>query len=159
MIFITVGTQLPFDRLIFSVDEFFADKQRSAVFAQIGPSSKKPQNIESAKFLPPFEAERYFEEADLIIAHAGMGSVLTALKYRKPILVMPRKFSFGEHRNDHQMATAKWLQELSGVFVAWNERELIKLLEKKEQLISGAPISDSAEDRLISFLQETIQNS
>ena len=159
MIFITVGTQLSFERLISSVDVFFADKEETSVFAQIGPSFNMPQNITSAKFLLPLEAEKYFEEADLIIAHAGMGSVLTALKYRKPILVMPRKASLGEHRNDHQMATAKWLQELPGVFVAWNEKELIEFLETKEQLISGAPISDSAEDRLINFLQETIQNS
>lgn len=159
MIFITVGTQLSFERLISTVDNFFLDKPCDDVFAQIGPSDAPPKNIKSSQFISPKEAEEYFKSADLIIAHAGMGSVLTALKYKKPILIMPRKESLFEHRNNHQMATAKWLQNLSGVFVAWDEVELACLLGKKEQLASGHSISEFAEERLIHFLQETIKNS
>ena len=160
MIFITVGTQLSFERLISTVDSYFLDKPDSSVFAQVGPSEEKPENIESAQFITPMEAEKYFKKADLIVAHAGMGSILTALRFRKPILVMPRRESLKEIRNDHQMATAKWLQTLPGVFVAWNEQELITLLERQKDLVSGSSsISEDAEEQLISFLKGVIKNS
>ena len=78
MIFVTVGTQLPFDRLVGTVDRW-SSRSREAVFAQIGPSQQSFKNIETVPFLTPEEASDRFAEASVIIAHAGMGTILTAL--------------------------------------------------------------------------------
>ena len=53
MIFVTVGGQMPFDRLVSVVDRWAAETGRDDVFAQIGSSELKPANIETAPFLSP----------------------------------------------------------------------------------------------------------
>lgn len=127
MIFVTVGTQLPFDRLIAAVDGWCC-QGREEVIAQVGPTKRRYRNLTQKEFLSATEFDDYFDRADLVIAHAGMGSILTALTYGKPIIVMPRKASLGEHRNDHQLATARKLSKKLGVTVAWDEGELLGFL-------------------------------
>ncbi len=128
MIFVTVGEQLPFDRLINAIDDWASDSAEE-VFAQIGNSQLKPKNIQYKKHIDPVEFKRVFLAADLIIAHAGMGTIITAMELRKPLLVMPRQANFGEHRNDHQLATAKRFLEQGYISVAFDVPELMKKLE------------------------------
>lgn len=158
MIFVTVGTQLPFDRLIDTVDNW-CSQSSVKVFAQIGPSSKSYQNVTHKPFLEPIEFDQYFNDADLIIAHAGMGSILTALTYGKPLIIMPRKASLGEHRNDHQIGTARQFSSRPGITVAWNETQLVDLLtnstapldnNKRQSIYAGEPF--------ISNLKKLINN-
>lgn len=127
MIFLTVGTQLPFDRLVTIVDEW-ASSSGVSVFAQVGPTKKVFNNIEWRDFIDPDEFDKYFESASLVVAHAGMGSILSALSYGKPIVVFPRVAAFGEHRNDHQLATARRFAENEDVDVAFEEVDLIRYL-------------------------------
>ena len=129
VIFVTVGGQLPFDRLVHAVDEWAKDRRREDVFAQIGDSSNAPDYIQWENFVSPSEFRAKAEESDVIVAHAGMGSILTALELGKPIVVMPRRAHLGEHRNDHQWATANHLGQGLGIPVAADEAELIGLLD------------------------------
>jgi len=156
LIFVTVGTQLAFDRMISAVDGWAASAEGQNVFAQIGPGAFRPQHLDFKEFVGPDEADRLFRSASLVVSHAGMGSILTALKYRKPILIMPRKAALGEHRNDHQLATAKWLGDKAGVKVAWGEDELVALLGSRETLRAGDSISDFASPELIANLRNFI---
>jgi UDP-N-acetylglucosamine transferase subunit ALG13 len=149
MIFVTVGTQLAFERLISAVDEWAANSPSKDIFSQIGPSKYTPLHMPYSDFLKPDDANKFFVECDLVVSHAGMGSILTALKYKKPILILPRLASLNEHRNNHQVATAKWLQKKSGVTVAWSESELVAFLDARDRLVGGAGISDDASDELI----------
>ena len=86
MILVTVGTQLAFDRLIKAVDAWVGNHPGERAFAQIGPANFQPCHMESNDFVPPDQADALFRDAELIVSHAGMGSILTALKYRKPII-------------------------------------------------------------------------
>src|SRR5579859_3180811 len=110
MIFVTVGAQMPFDRLVRTVDLWAGRKGRRDVFAQVGPTALSPSNIAYEKFLDPASFRAKVEEASVIIAHAGMGSILTALEAGKPILILPRRGDLKETRNDHQVATAQRFQ-------------------------------------------------
>lgn len=162
MILVAVGTQFPFDRLIEAVDQWAAASGTSDVVAQIGPAVHTPRHIEAHRFLPPNEFNALLERADLVVAHCGMGSILSALAHGKPIVVMPRSAAKGEHRNDHQFATAQRFWDRPGVVVAWDEKELKHCLEK----ITGdgkshrklTPLSPKAPreltDRLRAFLCE-----
>ncbi len=148
MIFVTVGEQLPFDRLIRTVDEC-APTLSEKIFAQIGRSKIQPKNIQFKGFLDPDEFSNTFDTASLVIAHAGMGTIITALELGKPIIVMPRQAALGEHRNDHQFATAKRFLKLHYIAVAFDERELkeklkclqeIKGLSKRVTKIGPSPL-------------------
>jgi len=155
VIFLTVGTQLPFDRLVAAVDDW-AGLARAAVFAQTGAGAYRPRHCEFAEYLPPAHADELFRAADLIVSHAGMGSILTALKYRKRILILPRRASLGEHRNDHQLATARWLGKKPGVFVAEEADDITRLLSAREILGGGEAISDHADPALLARLRNFV---
>ena len=159
MIFVTVGTQLAFDRLITAVDKWSENNSTVKVFAQVGPTASPPIHIEFSEFVSPAKADQLFMESSLIVSHAGMGSILTALKYKKPILIMPRRASLGEQRNDHQLATAKWLENIPGISVAWNESEIESFLYNRDTLIGGVGISEFASPDLIKHLKAYINSS
>jgi UDP-N-acetylglucosamine transferase subunit ALG13 len=158
VIFVTVGTQLAFDRLVKAVDLWIGNNPGEKAFAQVGPAEYRPLNCESKDFVRPDKADALFREADLIVSHAGMGSILTALKYKKPILIMPRKAALGEHRNDHQLATAKWLGNKPGVTVAWEAEDVARLLDARFGLQGGDGISEFASPELIANLKKFIHS-
>lgn len=157
MIFLTVGTQLPFDRLIKSVDRW-AETSSEKIIAQTLNTSVVCQHIDSTSMLPPLQARSLFKSASLVVSHAGMGSILTALELTKPIIIFPRRASLKEHRNDHQMATArKFSGKGSGVYVAYDEEELWSLLNRRNELIPLAEFSSHASEDLIKNLQRIIR--
>lgn len=156
MIFVTVGTDLPFDRMMRVIDEWARENQRRDVFAQIGEGGWEPEFIEFSHFLQPPDFKRRFNDASLIISHAGMGTILSALLYSKPILVMPKRAASGEHRSEHQVATAKRMRELGLVHVAGDEIELRDTLDHLDGIRPVRPIAPYAPpvftDRLRGFI-------
>lgn len=127
MIFCTIGTQAPFDRFMKIVDEVAADLDEEVV-AQVYKSHYQAKNIKTVNFLPPDEFQELFKSARMIVAHAGMGTIISAMQQGKPIIVFPRIAKLGEHRNEHQLATAEKMKELGYVYVANNADELRTLL-------------------------------
>lgn len=156
MIFVTVGAQSPFDRLVRSVDTWAEHNGRRDVLAQIGAGGWRPQSIRWIELLPPAEFRRMILDADCIVAHAGMGTIITALEFGKPILVMPRQAALGETRNDHQLGTARRQHDLGRVNVAMDESQLQVQLDQIETLLVPQPISSHASLELMSTLRQFI---
>ncbi|MFI2744574.1 glycosyltransferase [Zhouia sp. PK063] len=129
MIFVTIGTQEPFDRLICMIDDISYNLNIEIIAQTSVHSNYKPKNIQVREFLTPNEFDQLFDEAELIIAHAGMGTIISALMKKKALIVVPRKKELGEHRSDHQMATVKYLGELGYLNTAQNKDDLIRLLD------------------------------
>ena len=130
MIFVVVGTQEPFDRLVKAVDLWASEHRDQSVFAQIANTEFRPRHMNWTEFLSPRAFDEKFKQAQIIISHAGMGTILNALRHSKPIIVMPRLFLFHELRNDHQLATARSLSRLGYISVAYNEVELRQKLQR-----------------------------
>ena len=136
MIFLTVGTQFPFDRLVKSVDEIISQNGfEEKIFAQIGDSSYQPRNFESVASLEKKEFDKYLKEASGIISHAGMGTITMALDNEKPLLVMPRRRRYREVVNDHQLAIAKRFEQLGHILVAYEPKELPAKIEKLKSFV------------------------
>ena len=127
LIFVTTGTQLPFSRLVAEMDRI-AERLDEPVIAQVGPDQSEHSNLDLKGRMPPDEFDATFQAARVVVAHAGVGSVLSARRFEKPIILVPRRFALGEHRNDHQMATAKALEERNGIYVAWEVEDIEGLL-------------------------------
>jgi UDP-N-acetylglucosamine--N-acetylmuramyl-(pentapeptide) pyrophosphoryl-undecaprenol N-acetylglucosamine transferase len=65
--------------------------------------------VSARSSMPQHELHAAMARADVVIAHAGIGSALGALNAgRRPILV-PRRSSHGEHVDDHQLQIASEL--------------------------------------------------
>ncbi len=136
MIFLTVGTQFPFDRLIKSVDQAFDGRLiNEEIFAQIGETSYKPLNFESVVSLEKNLFDKRLREASSVISHAGMGTITMALKNHKPLLVMPRLKRYREHVNDHQVATARKFEELGHILAVYDAKDLPNGIRKLKNFV------------------------
>ncbi|MCA9536571.1 MAG: hypothetical protein KC593_22970 [Myxococcales bacterium] len=137
---LTVGAQMPFDRLVAAMDEWAGAHPDVAITAQVGPSTLRTQHLIAQPFLDAPAFERACDEADAIVGHAGTGTLFAALERGKPVLVLPRRAELRETRNDHQLATARSFAERPGVVVAWEVRELPARLERLAVLVRSAPL-------------------
>lgn len=163
MIFVAVGTQLPFDRLIKAVDSWCAQSGRGQeVFGQIGrigPKNYTPEHFEWAEMIDAGIFQDKITGADVVVGHAGMGAIITAMSFAKPIVILPRRAHLGEHRNDHQFATVKRLGMRPGIFPIMTEEDLPDMIDRLvdgDFRQSGARISGFAQDRLIGTIRDFI---
>lgn len=149
---------MPFDRLIRAVDRWAQRNPEVQVFAQIGNTDLVPEAMQWAKTLPPDEYHRKVVACDLLIGHAGMGTVITAGELGKPLLVMPRRGNLRETRNNHQVATAKWLATRAGIRVAMDEDELMVELDRTRpaamQPFAASKVAGELIDALRHFIEQ-----
>lgn len=139
VIFVTIGSMFPFDRLIHLMDDWAKASPELELLAQIGTGEYIPVHMPWVRKLDQVDFADTVAKANLVVAHAGMGSVLTASQYNKPIVILPRLKERGEHTTDHQIATANWLRDKSGVYVADTDAELGSCIA--EALAAGPPVS------------------
>lgn len=164
MIFVTVGSDVPFSRLIKQVDLWAKSNPGEPVFAQVGrlaPADYVPQHMPWTDLLPADQFDRHCAEACLIVAHAGMGSIISALAAGKPIVILPRSAQLRETRSDHQFATAERFATRSGVFVASGEAKLSEVIiealnvEGTYSTVLSEFAPSSFTDRLRDFIRGT----
>ena len=118
MIFASVGSMLPYDRFVRAIDDWALAHPDTTVFLQIGESAYEPKHAPFVRIMPHGEYMRRLREADLFVAHAGMGSILQALEVQTPILIVPRDPALKEHTTDHQRATVANFRATPGIRVA-----------------------------------------
>ena len=136
MIFLTVGTQLPFDRLVRAVDEALAARViDDEVVAQIGVGGYRPRHMAWTETLDREAFDAHVARAVALVGHAGTGTIFVALEAMKPLLVMPRLSRLGEHVNDHQVGTARRFGALGHVLVAEDERTLVERLRELRHFV------------------------
>ena len=105
--------------------------------------------------LPPDEFDRLFSSARLIVAHSGIGTIITAMQQQKPVIIFPRIAALGEHRNEHQLATAEKMKEAGWVYVANTKEELSELLQMPD-LHQLCTIGSSASESLVGSITDFI---
>jgi UDP-N-acetylglucosamine transferase subunit ALG13 len=129
-----------FTRLIKKMDEV-AGRLDEEVVMQIGSVRYEPQNARYFSHTTYQESLSYFRNASLVVGHGGAGTILNALKYHVPIVVVPRSQRFGEHFDDHQIELAERLvgNELIKVVYDIEELELAvrEMLEKGKKVGKG----------------------
>ncbi len=115
-----------FTRLIKKMDEV-AGRLDEEVVMQIGSVPYEPQHAKYFSHTSYQESLSYFQRASLVVGHGGAGTILNALKFGVPIVVVPRSQHYGEHFDDHQMELA---QRLVG-------NELIRVVYDVEEIESA----------------------
>ena len=144
MIFLTVGTQFPFDRLVRAIDIAVGQGCiTEPVYAQIGESSYRPDNFVSVKSLKKALFDKYILHASCVISHAGMGTISMVLSNNKPLLVMPRRRKYGEVVNDHQVAISKKFEESGHLLAAYREEDLPKKIVELKSFVPRQRSSNS----------------
>lgn len=141
MIFASVGSMLPFERLVRGVDEWARDNPGEEVFLQIGETEYQPRYAPFARMVAMTEYRHRLRACDLFVAHVGMGSILQALEDRKQMLMLPRHREWGEHTTDHQIHTAERFGHLPGLKVVDRVEDLHR--EMSALLRAPLPMGDA----------------
>lgn len=155
MILVTVGMQLGFDRLIAAMDGL-APGLGQPVIAQTGKGTYRPAHMEARVSIAPGEFDALVQQASLIVSHAGIGTVLTAARFGKPVVLLARRAALGEHRNDHQLATVRQLAGRPGIVVAEDEAALTGAIATGLALDAGAAVQSPTARRLHEALERFI---
>ena len=156
MIFLTVGTQFPFDRLVCAVDRVCKKGLvYDEIFGQIGKSSYIPKYFNATMFLEKKKYIDYFNDSSAIISHAGMGTIALALEQNKPLLVMPRSVQFGEVVNNHQIAIAKKFEKRGHILVAYEPEQIPRKIHELKTFVPTARKNSviSVIQRITDFIQ------
>jgi UDP-N-acetylglucosamine transferase subunit ALG13 len=127
------------------------------IFAQIGRSTFRPAHMEWASFLSGVQFRHRLQAATVVIAHAGIGTLLMAQQAQKPMIVMPRRVSLKEGRNDHQLATRKWLCQQPGVIVVDDANELDEAL-RRGNWPTGQALRAEASPELLATVRAFIED-
>lgn len=127
--FVTVGNALQsFARLLEGVGRIAA-RLPQPVIIQHGHTPTLECQCQFVAFLSMDDFIRQLDNAQVLIMHAGAGSLIHAIRAGKTPVVMPRRAVFGEHVNDHQMELARALSEAGRVVVAHDPEDLMQAVE------------------------------
>ena len=128
--FVSLGNALqPFARLLEGIGRL-ATQLPQPIIVQHGHTPFHDGACLPAPFLGMDEFIEHIHDADLLIMHAGAGSIMHAVEAGKVPVVMPRRAAFGEHVNDHQVEFAQALAEAGKVVMANTPDDLAHAVEE-----------------------------
>ena len=171
-VYVTLGTQdKEFTRILEYVERLIEENLLiDNIYIQKGKTNytfkcKNMKKLIVFDFKSIKEIEKILKDVDLVISHAGVGSILDSLKKDKEIIVVPRKEKYKEHVNDHQIEIAEEFQKLGYIKVANTYEELkeivleiLKIVDTKEEsLIDKKGKKNKGEKRYISNTSNFIE--
>lgn len=162
MIFVTVGNHYQeFDRFLKKMDEI-TPRLGQKVIIQKGYSSYQPKYAEYFDFVSMDVSIEYIKNADLVISHAGIGTIIICKEHGIPLIIFPRRKKYGEHSNDHQMEIAGALEKRgdANIYVVYKA----DLLEEKIADVfhrqgTHSPSDCGSRKRLIRTIEEFINQT
>lgn len=160
MIFVTVGNDFrPFDRLLKKMDEIFSHLP-CEVLIQKGVSPYQPKNANHFDFVPGNVFIEYLRRAEVVVSHAGIGTIILCQQERIPLVILPRRKRYGEHKNDHQLEITRALagRDDQPVYVADEENQLLeKILKALKEKKQYPPMENPGKANLIRTIREFIK--
>ena len=130
MILVTLGTQkFEMNRLIKAADQL-AQTTGEEVFVQCGHSTYQPEHCKYSAFVDTAQFAEMIQNCSVLITHSGVGTIMTGIQAKRPIIVVPRLKKFNEHVDDHQLQIAEAFEEKSCVLCCREEAELPQYIEK-----------------------------
>ena len=159
MIFVILGTQkFQLNRLLRTLDEYAGNGViLDKIIAQVGSSDYKPTNFRCYDFLKKAEFELYVNDADIVICHGGVGSIMTALRKEKPVIIFPRLAKYNEHVDDHQTEIARVFSEKEYALLYDETIDLPQLIEKALVYRFNKYLSQT--DNIVNLIEEFLTSS
>jgi UDP-N-acetylglucosamine--N-acetylmuramyl-(pentapeptide) pyrophosphoryl-undecaprenol N-acetylglucosamine transferase len=122
VIFATCGSShFPFTRMMEALQSLPPER----LYVQHGPA-EPPPGVQAEAYIPFGGVIEKLEQADIVVSHAGVGSIICALRAGHVPIIFPRLERYGETVDDHQAELAEALSKRGNVRVAWTGEELIE---------------------------------
>ena len=142
-VLVTLGTNpFPFDRAVAAIRR--ALPADSAVTWQLGPATRAEGLTNAHDLIPEQDLLALMAEADVVVAHAGAGSALSALHSSKKPILIPRLSRHGEMIDDHQLLIGESLSR-RGLALAvdaedLSARHLREAASQRTTVVEAGPI-------------------
>lgn len=158
MILVTVGTQdKDFSRMLNLVEEQINKKNiAEEVIVQSGHTKYVSDKMKIFDFIPNNQFDKYIKDANIIITHGGVGSIVNSVKLGKKVIAIPRLSKYNEHDNDHQLQICEKFSELGYIKVLNENDDFSKLLKEIEKFKPTKYISNTK--NIIEALENYIDN-
>lgn len=140
MIFVTVGThEQSFNRLIECIDNLKEDGTiNEDVIIQTGYSTYEPKHCRWQKLFPYQRMLKLVGAARIVITHGGPSSFIMPLQIGKTPIVVPRRYEFNEHVNNHQVSFSKAVAERMGTIIVVDDMDTLGLtIMNYDEIIRG----------------------
>ena len=137
MILVMLGTQNnDFHRLLDEIEKNIENGNiKEEVIVQAGYTKYKSNKMKIFDMTSKENLEELIKKADLIITHAGVGSIEMSLEQNKKVIAVPRLKKYGEHVNDHQKDIEKKLNEKGCLIGIDDVSKLSSALKKVKKFI------------------------
>lgn len=135
-IFVMFGTQdKRFDRLLNAILESSFVKEHE-VYVQLGYTKGNYEGIQYQNYYTEEALLEQIRLADAVITHAGVGSIVSALKLHKKTIVVPRLGKYKEQNNDHQVQIMERFALEGYIIPVMDERMLDQAIEQLDDFES-----------------------
>ncbi len=155
-IFVALGTQkFPFDRLVKEINTLIKSglyKPEEIVLQSI-KNNVKPL-CTNLGIIPYDQFNKWLNEAEVVVTHAGVNSILSCMNRNKSLIIVPRNKEFGEHVDDHQEEIASLMENKYDVLVLRDISRLKDMIEEAKTHKYKTWVSNK--DGLIQALRESI---
>lgn len=158
MILVLLGTQKnSFHRLLEEIQKCINEKIiQGRVIVQAGGTKFESKDMEIFDLVSNEKLDKLKEDADLIITHGGVGSIVGCLKMGKKIIAVPRYSKYGEHVNDHQLQI---IQTFDSQGFIKGIKEVSELKEALENIKTFKPkLFISNTNRVMKIVEDFIEN-
>jgi UDP-N-acetylglucosamine--N-acetylmuramyl-(pentapeptide) pyrophosphoryl-undecaprenol N-acetylglucosamine transferase len=153
MIFVTIGTSEPFDRLLEPLRALDGEE----LVVQCGESGIRLENATMISFVGFDELVELIRRSRAVVAHAGVGTILVALRNGRKPFVVPRRADHGEAVDDHQLELARRLDERGLVTFVEDPADLPAVLAAANG--SGTVEEPHADPRLVAELRGYLETA
>ena len=159
-VLVTIGSMIEkkFTRLFKIIDELCEEGvlDGSHLKAQVGFDDYKSDHFKSFDMIADEDFKKMIDECDLIITHAGTGTVVSSIKKRKKVIVFPRMEKYGEHYDNHQLELANLFASQGYVLQARNKEELKYHIQHIQEFVPVEFISNN--ERMNKLIINLIEN-
>jgi UDP-N-acetylglucosamine transferase subunit ALG13 len=119
----------PFTRLVEWVDRWAGAHRDIPCFIQHGPAPP-PRHASGSAYVGVDELRSTVATADVIVGHAGPGTIIDALEAGRVPVVLPRLARFGEVVDDHQVAFGRLMHQRGRAVCVEDEHALGRAIEE-----------------------------
>ena len=159
MILVTVGTQNnSFVRLLEEVQKCIDKKIiKDEVIVQAGNTKFKTDDMKIYKIISAKKMGEYIKEADFVICHGGVGSIVTALKQDKKVIAVARQKKYNEHVNDHQVQIVEAFTKQGFIKGITEVSDLEKAIKELPEFEPAKFVSNNA--HILGIIEDFIENN
>ena len=158
MTLVILGTQdKVFPRLLEAIEkQIELGNLKGEVVVQAGSTKFESKYMKIFDLIPMKQFDELLSKSDLIITHGGVGTILSALRKDKKVIVVPRLAKYQEHENDHQLEIVDSFSKLGYILPCKDLNELSDVLEQVKKFKPKKYVSDN--HKMLNLIEDYIDN-